>query len=74
MIIKLNNKTFSGAMVMGLLLVIMCGTAIKLKAVKKIEPISLWQLPKGIERQAVPVTGKVRNLSPPPLGSHHHPQ
>ncbi len=74
MIIKLNNKTLLGAVVIGLLLVAMCGAIFELKPHKKVNTINLWQLPKDIERQAVPVTGKIRDLSPPPFGEHHHPK
>ncbi len=35
-------------------------------------PIKLWQLPKDIERDPVPVTGKVRDLRPPRIEEHNH--
>ncbi len=75
MTVKLNNKTFFGATVMALLLLTIGATTINhLNTPAKVSAISLWQLPKDIERQGVPVTGKIKGLSPPPFGEHHHPQ
>ncbi len=75
MIIKLNNKTLKGAMVMGLSLMAVSGlTFHQFNSSKKVTTISLGELPKDIERQPVPVTGKVRDLSPPAFGEHHHPK
>lgn len=34
--------------------------------------IALWQLKKDVQREAVPVTGKTKNLRPPPPGEHFH--
>lgn len=33
---------------------------------------ALWQLKKDVQREAVPVTGKTKNLRPPPPGEHVH--
>lgn len=36
------------------------------------QSIALWQLKKDVQREAVPVTGKTKNLRPPPPGEHVH--
>jgi hypothetical protein len=40
---------------------------------KQTRVITLEQLPKDISREAVPVSDKVKNLSPSESGKHYHP-
>ena len=60
MFIRLNKKSLLGALLMALLGGVMSSWLISFEfkdQAKANEVISLWQLPKDIERDAVPVTG-----------------
>jgi hypothetical protein len=70
---SLNKKTIA---LLTMVLMVAVSAAITYGQSKMNQPTSvmkLYELPKDINRAAVPVTGKVRGLQPPGPGEHQHP-